>query len=113
MDAQTVLVNVREIAESFAAQRAERQQLRSLDLGDFNRLREAGFLLTGVPAAEGGLWQSAAHSTRGICEALAYSRAGRLVCGARFIDASGSARVLARVAEGRGWRPAGVGRPAR
>ena len=70
MDAQTVLVNVREIAEGFAAQRSERQQLRSLNLGDFDRLREAGFLLTGVPAAEGGLWQSAAHSTRGICEIL-------------------------------------------
>lgn len=70
MDAQTVLANVREIAESFAAQRAERQQLRSLDLGDFHRLREAGFLLTGVPAAEGGLWQSAGQSTRDICELL-------------------------------------------
>jgi alkylation response protein AidB-like acyl-CoA dehydrogenase len=70
MDAQGVLANIREIAESFTAHRAERQQFRSLDLGDFNELREAGFLLTGVPAAEGGLWQSAARSTRGICELL-------------------------------------------
>jgi len=70
MNTQTVLANVREIARSFAAQRAERQQLRTLNLDDFNRLREAGFLLTGVPAAEGGLWQSAGQSTREICELL-------------------------------------------
>src|SRR2546428_338653 len=70
MDAQTVLANVQEIADSFAAQRAERQQLRSLDVGDFDRLRKAGFLLTGLPAAEGGLWQSTGQSTRGICELL-------------------------------------------
>ncbi len=70
MDTQAVLVNVREIAESFTAQRARRQQARSLDAGDFHQLREAGFLLTGLPAAEGGLWQSAAQSTRNICELL-------------------------------------------
>lgn len=70
MDAQTLLANVREIADSFTAQRAERQQRRNLDLNDFHQLREAGFLLTGVPAAEGGLWQSARQSTRGICEVL-------------------------------------------
>lgn len=70
MDAQTVQANVREISERFAAQRAERQQLRSLDVRDFDQLREAGLLLTGLPAAEGGLWQSAPHSTRAICEIL-------------------------------------------
>lgn len=70
MDAQTVLANVREIAESFAAQRARRQQARGLDVVDFQQLREAGFLLTGLPAAEGGLWQTAAQSTRDICELL-------------------------------------------
>ena len=70
MNMQAVQANVQEIAESFAAHRLERQQLRSLDLAEFDQLRRAGFLLTGVPAAEGGLWQSAAHSTRGICEFL-------------------------------------------
>ncbi len=70
MDLQAVLENVQEIANDFAAQRAERQQRRSLDLGDFAWLRDAGFLLTGVPASQGGLWQDPASSTRGICELL-------------------------------------------
>lgn len=70
MDTQTVLANVREIAESFAAERAERQQRRSLDPADFDRLRDAGFLLTGVPVEYGGLWQDAARSTRQISEIL-------------------------------------------
>jgi alkylation response protein AidB-like acyl-CoA dehydrogenase len=70
MDAKAVRSNVREISESFATQRAERQQRRGLDIADFDRLREAGFLLTGVPAAAGGLWESAATSTRGISELL-------------------------------------------
>jgi len=70
MDAKLVLSNVREISDDFAAQRAERQQRRSLDLADFDRLRDAGFLLTGVPATEGGLWESAAASTRAISELL-------------------------------------------
>jgi alkylation response protein AidB-like acyl-CoA dehydrogenase len=70
MDATTVLSSVRAISEAFAAQRAERQQRRNLDPADFARLRDAGFLLTGVPAAEGGLWESAAASTRDIVELL-------------------------------------------
>jgi len=70
MDAKVVLSNVREISQSFAEQRVERQQRRSLDLADFDRLREAGFLLTGVPATEGGLWESTAASTRVISELL-------------------------------------------
>jgi alkylation response protein AidB-like acyl-CoA dehydrogenase len=70
MDAPTVLANVREIGEGFAAHRAERQQRRRLDPGEFDHLRDAGFLLTGLPASEGGLWRSAAQSTRDICEIL-------------------------------------------
>jgi alkylation response protein AidB-like acyl-CoA dehydrogenase len=70
MDATTVLSNVRAISDDFAAQRTERQQRRNLDPADFARLRDAGFLLTGVPAAEGGLWETAGASTRGIGELL-------------------------------------------
>jgi alkylation response protein AidB-like acyl-CoA dehydrogenase len=70
MDPKIVLSNLREISQSFAEQRVERQQRRSLDLADFDRLREAGFLLTGVPATEGGLWESTAASTRPISELL-------------------------------------------
>lgn len=69
-DSKTVLDNVRAIADDFAAHRAERQQRRGLDRADFDRLREAGFLLTGVPTEMGGLWQDAARSTRPIAEIL-------------------------------------------
>ena len=51
MQADAVHANVREIAASFAAQRGERQQRRALDRADFERLAQAGFLLTGVPAS--------------------------------------------------------------
>jgi len=70
MDANAVLANVREITEGYAAQRAERQARRNLDLADFKALGDAGFLLSGVPASDGGLWESAARSTRGISELL-------------------------------------------
>jgi alkylation response protein AidB-like acyl-CoA dehydrogenase len=69
-DSQTVLSNIVRISEQFAAQRTERQQRRSLDPADFRELREAGFLLTGVSAADGGLWESASRSTRDISEIL-------------------------------------------
>ena len=58
------------IAAEFAEQRAERQRRRELDPADFDRLRAAGFLLTGVPAELGGLWQSRQRSIRPICESL-------------------------------------------
>ena len=63
-----VQANVREIAAAFAAQRSDRQQRRALDRADFDRLAQAGLLLTGVPASQGGLWESASKSTRTICE---------------------------------------------
>ena len=59
-----------EIAEEWRSQRADRQARRSLDKADFDRLRDAGLLLTGVPAAAGGLWESPVASTRNICEVL-------------------------------------------
>ncbi len=58
------------IASQFGEQRNERQRRRALDLADFERLREAGFLLTGVPAEHGGLWEGTARSTRPIAELL-------------------------------------------
>jgi alkylation response protein AidB-like acyl-CoA dehydrogenase len=70
MDAQTVLHNVRQVAEGFAAGRKERQVRRHLDPADFRQLADAGFLLTGVPAARGGLWAGARESTRPLCEVL-------------------------------------------
>jgi alkylation response protein AidB-like acyl-CoA dehydrogenase len=68
MDAATVLDATREVAERFARERAERQRRRELAPADFDDLRAAGFLLSGVPAEHGGLWESLAGSTRPICE---------------------------------------------
>jgi alkylation response protein AidB-like acyl-CoA dehydrogenase len=70
MDIRELAASVSEISDSFAQQRAERQQRRSLDPADFARLAEAGFLLTGVPALRGGVWEDAANSSRAISELL-------------------------------------------
>jgi hypothetical protein len=59
MDAAIVLANIRDLAVQFASERRERQQRRHLDSADFNRLCEAGFLLTGVPIEYGGIWEAA------------------------------------------------------
>ena len=70
MEAETVLGNVREVAARFARERAERQQRRALVAADFAELRDAGFLLTGVPVEDGGLWQDVRHSARSVCDIL-------------------------------------------
>ena len=54
-DATVILESVKELARTFAAARRERQLRRELDPRDFIALRDAGFLLTGVPADSGGL----------------------------------------------------------
>lgn len=63
-DGAAVLESVTQVAGTFASQRRERQLRRTLDPEDFRLLREAGFLLTGVPAERGGLWIDVARSTR-------------------------------------------------
>lgn len=52
------------LAERFAAERKERQQRRTLDPADFDRLAEAGFPLVIVPTELGGLWDDVPASTR-------------------------------------------------
>jgi alkylation response protein AidB-like acyl-CoA dehydrogenase len=64
MDAATVLDQVRGIADRFAADRHERQRRDRLVAEEFDELAAAGFLLTGVPSAEGGLFESVTASTR-------------------------------------------------
>jgi len=64
MDAATVLEEVRGIADRFAADRHERQRRERLVSEEFDELAAAGFLLTGVPRADGGLFESVAGSTR-------------------------------------------------
>jgi alkylation response protein AidB-like acyl-CoA dehydrogenase len=70
MDAHMILKNVSEVAARFAAERGERQQRRGLVAADFAQLREAGFLLAGVPIDQGGIWESVRQSTRPLCELL-------------------------------------------
>lgn len=70
MEAQTVIDNVSEVARRFASERRQRQQRTNLDRADFAALADAGVLLTGVPAAMGGLWVDVATSTRPMCEIL-------------------------------------------
>jgi alkylation response protein AidB-like acyl-CoA dehydrogenase len=65
-----MLTKIEEIAARFAAKRTERQQRTALDAADFAAIRETGFLLVGVPSAEGGLWNSARGTVRAACEAL-------------------------------------------
>ena len=57
MDAATVFENIQQTAAQFASQRRERQERRGLVAADFAQLREAGFLLTGVPVDQGGIWE--------------------------------------------------------
>lgn len=70
MNAETILENVRQLADQWAADRSSRQLRRELDPADFDRLRQAGFLLIVVPAEQGGVWESVQRSTRPICETL-------------------------------------------
>jgi len=70
MDAAAVYENIRAISGDFAAERRERQGRRELVAVDFARLRDAGFLLTGVPVDHGGIWESVGASARPICETL-------------------------------------------
>jgi alkylation response protein AidB-like acyl-CoA dehydrogenase len=70
MDAATVLEQVRGIADRFAADRHERQRREQLVPQEFDELAAAGFLLTGVPSADGGLFESVAASTRVVGDVL-------------------------------------------
>ena len=70
MDADTVYENLRAISADFAAERRERQQRRELVAADFTRLRDVDFLLTGVPADHGGIWETVGAPARPICEIL-------------------------------------------
>ena len=70
MDVHTILESVRTLSARFATERGERQRRRTLDRADFDALRDAGFLLTGVPAGEGGVWEDLRRSARPICEML-------------------------------------------
>ncbi len=70
LDAQTVVENVRELAREFAEERGERQLRRELYRSDFDKIKDAGYLLTAVPVDQGGIFESVERSTRPICDML-------------------------------------------
>lgn len=70
-DMEALQTRISDFARELLAERGERQRRRSLSADDFDRLRELGFLRTGIPTSRGGLWSGAATSTRPICACLA------------------------------------------
>lgn len=70
MDYSTLQANISAIAADFAAHRVERQSRRHLERVDFDRLREAGLLMVGVPKSEGGLWESVQQTVRPLSQVL-------------------------------------------
>ncbi|RPI59643.1 MAG: acyl-CoA dehydrogenase, partial [Lysobacterales bacterium] len=70
MDPARIVDNVRQVAERLASDRYARQRRRELEPADFAALADAGFLLTGVPARLGGVFESVARSSRPIGEIL-------------------------------------------
>jgi alkylation response protein AidB-like acyl-CoA dehydrogenase len=69
-DAAVVLQSVQGIAERFANERRDRQRRLELDPRDFTALADAGFLLTGVPVDQGGLFIDVRQSTRPVAAIL-------------------------------------------
>ena len=70
MNPKDVLEQVRNLADRFAADRHDRQRRRELDAVDFEQLTAAGFLLTGVSAELGGIFENVPRSTRAVAEIL-------------------------------------------
>lgn len=68
--AEAVLDDLSAIASEWREARAERQARRHLEPGDFDTIRETGFLQLVAPDAVGGAWHSLEASTRGVCEVL-------------------------------------------
>jgi alkylation response protein AidB-like acyl-CoA dehydrogenase len=58
------------VGTSFVEDRHDRQRRRELDPADFDRLADAGFLLTAVPRESGGLFESAERSVRPVAGLL-------------------------------------------
>jgi alkylation response protein AidB-like acyl-CoA dehydrogenase len=63
-ESQQVIRDLASVAAGFSKDAISRQRRRQLDSYDFDQLKETGFLLTGVPADQGGLWKGPARSAR-------------------------------------------------
>ncbi len=64
MESQAVISELERIATSFAQDTVGRQKRRELDPADFEQIKAAGFLMTGVPEEQGGLWRGLSGSAR-------------------------------------------------
>src|SRR5262245_2804798 len=60
----TVQANTQAIAERWSLELPTRLHRRALDHADFETLKDAGLMLTGVPEDMGGVWHNAQESTR-------------------------------------------------
>jgi alkylation response protein AidB-like acyl-CoA dehydrogenase len=63
-ESRQVIRDLESVAAGFAEDVISRQKRRQLDPDDFEQLKGTGFLLTGVPADQGGLWKGPARSAR-------------------------------------------------
>lgn len=63
-DPGRILSDLKTVAADFASDRKNRQERTRLERADFDRLAEAGFLNTGIPKADGGLWNGLQDSVR-------------------------------------------------
>jgi alkylation response protein AidB-like acyl-CoA dehydrogenase len=70
MEAATTIKRLTALSEEFASERRARQHRRELVEEDFERIRNAGFLLSVVPTEMGGTWENPARSARPVCEML-------------------------------------------
>jgi alkylation response protein AidB-like acyl-CoA dehydrogenase len=102
VDSVTILKNVKGVAEQFARARSERQRRRELDQSDFDALKNAGFLLTGVPVEHGGIWEDVGASTRPVCEILRTLAHGDPVGRLGLFDAPHGSRILVGFTQGPG-----------
>jgi alkylation response protein AidB-like acyl-CoA dehydrogenase len=69
-DIEAVRRRLQPFAKRLAEERDERRKRTHLDRQDFVSLADTGYLLTGVPAHMGGLWNGPARSTRDYCSLL-------------------------------------------
>jgi alkylation response protein AidB-like acyl-CoA dehydrogenase len=70
MKIATILEQIPQLATTWAAERAERQQRTTADPADYEQLRQLGVPLLAVPVEFGGTWESLAQSARPICTLL-------------------------------------------
>jgi alkylation response protein AidB-like acyl-CoA dehydrogenase len=70
MKIETILENVPNLAQEFAARRDERQRRKEADPADYRRLQDLGIHLMAVPTDCGGTWESLRQSARPLCTVL-------------------------------------------